>query len=155
MFFQKILQFYKFDCADFKYDYFFQIPAQKCPNKAFLVKNTQTRHFWSQIWVFLFSRKILKLDKIEGPDLKFDNSFLKFLPQNTQIRYFFSPKFSHFSFFHKMLQLDKFEGTDFKYDNIIFKVQSKITQIKHFWSQILGFLFLYQTLQQRKFKMPI
>ena len=36
--------------AYFKYDnMFFQIPVQKYQNKAFLVKNTQLRHFWSQI----------------------------------------------------------------------------------------------------------
>ena len=49
-FFGKILQIDKFEGADFKYDNrFFKILAQKYPIKAFWVKNTQIRHFWSQI----------------------------------------------------------------------------------------------------------
>ena len=30
----------------------------------------------------------LTFDKFEGDDFKYDNSFLKFLSKNTQIRYF-------------------------------------------------------------------
>ena len=49
-FFHKFLQLEKFEGADFKYDNsILKIISQKYPNKAFLVKNTQIRHFWSQI----------------------------------------------------------------------------------------------------------
>ena len=62
LFFRKILQLDKFEGADFKYDNsIFKILAQKYPNKAFLVKNSQIRHFWFQIQAFLFFRKILQL----------------------------------------------------------------------------------------------
>ena len=57
---REILQIDKFEGADFKYDdTFFQIFAQKHQNKAFLVKNTQIRHFWSQIQATFFLYKIL------------------------------------------------------------------------------------------------
>ena len=54
-----------------------KILAQKYPNKAFLVKNTQKWHFWSQIYPFLFLHKILELDKFEAADFKYENNFLK------------------------------------------------------------------------------
>ena len=41
--------------------------------------------------VVIFNASILnffKMWKIEGADFKYDNSFLKFLPKNTQMRYF-------------------------------------------------------------------
>ena len=50
MFFCETLQIEKLEDADFKYDNsFFKILAQKYPNKAFWVKNTQKWHFWFQI----------------------------------------------------------------------------------------------------------
>ena len=52
----------------------------------------------------MFVPKALQLDKFEGGDLKFDNSFLKFLPKNTQIRRFFL-KLRHFCFFKKFCNL--------------------------------------------------
>ena len=131
-----------------------------------LPKNTQIRHFWSQIQVFLFFRKILQLDKFEGADFKYDNSIFKilaqkypnkaFLVKNTQIRHFWS-QIQVFLFFRKILQLDKFEGADFKYDNSIFKILAqkypnkaflvKNSQIRHFWFQIQAFLFFRKILQ--------
>ena len=54
--------------------------------------------------------------------------------------------------FSKILEADKSEGADFKYNKNILKFQPKNTQIRHFWSQIYGFLFLHQTLQQDKSK---
>ena len=63
--------------ADFKYDtIFFQIPAQKYPNKA----------FWSQIYAFLFFHEILQLDKFEGADFKCDNSFFKIPVQQDRVK---------------------------------------------------------------------
>ena len=84
-------------------------------------KNTQVRHFWSQIYVFLFFRKILQLDKFQSADFKYGNSFLKFQPQNTQIRHFWS-QILGFLFLHQTLQQDKSKNADFKYDNIFFHI---------------------------------
>ena len=131
-----------------------------------LPKNTQIRHFWSQIQVFLFFRKILQLDKFEGADFKYDNSIFKilaqkypnkaFLVKNTQIRHFWS-QIQVFLFFRKISQLDKFEGADFKYDNSIFKILAqkypnkaflvKNSQIRHFCFQIQAFFFFRKILQ--------
>ena len=101
--------------------------GSKYENKAFLVKNTPKQHFWSQIQIFLFLNKNLQLDKFEGVDFKYDNSFLKFQPKNNKIRHFWSQN-QAFSLFQDILQLDKFKGADFKYDNSFFK---KILAQKH------------------------
>ena len=77
----KNLQLDKFEGADFKYDNSFL--KQKCPNQAFLVKNTQIIHFWFQIYAFLFFCEILQLDKFEVADFKYDNIVFKFQPKNT------------------------------------------------------------------------
>ena len=49
------------------WQYFFEIPAQKYSNKAFLVPN---------LGIFI-SHEILQLGKFEGADFKRDNSFFK------------------------------------------------------------------------------
>ena len=50
LFFREIFQIDKFEGADFKYENsFFKTLPQKCPNQAFLFKETQVTHFWSQI----------------------------------------------------------------------------------------------------------
>ena len=119
---EKKTHFDKFQGADFKYDNsFFNILAQKYPNKAFLLKNTQIRHFQSQIQAFLFFREILLLGKFEGADFKYDNIVFKFQPQNTQIRHFWS-QIQAFLFFREILQTDKSEGAGFKYDNSFLKI---------------------------------
>ena len=82
MCFRKILQLEKLQGADFKYDNsIFKILAQKYINKAFLVKNMQISHFCSQIQAFLFFRDILQLDKFEGADFKYGNSFQILAPK--------------------------------------------------------------------------
>ena len=49
IFFRKILQIDKIEDAGFKYDNrFSKCLIQNHQNKAFLVKNTQIKHFWSQ-----------------------------------------------------------------------------------------------------------
>ena len=106
----------------------------------FQPKNTQIRHFWSQIQTFSFFPEILQFDKFKGADFKYDNRFLKFLPQNTQISHFWS-HMQAFLLFHKISQIDKSEGADFKYDNSILKFQPKNTQIRHLWFQIQVFSF--------------
>ena len=63
----------------------------------------------------------LNFDKFEGADFKFNNSFLKFQPKNTQRRHFWSLGFFIFKFALKISQLDQLGGVDLKYCNIIFK----------------------------------
>ena len=41
----------------------------------FQPKNTQIRHFWSQIYGFLFLHQTFQLEKFGGVDFKFDKSF--------------------------------------------------------------------------------
>ena len=118
----------------------FDVFGQRHQNKAFSALNLE----------ILFLRKILQLDKFEGANFRYENSFLKFQPENTQIRHFWS-KMQAFSLFHEILQLGKSEGADSKYDNIIFKFQPKTTQVRLFWSQIQVFLVLRKVLQLDKF----
>ena len=66
----------------------------------FQPKNTQIRHFWSQVYAFLFFHEILQLDKFEVADFKCGNSLFK-IPNKQD-------KFKHF-----------------KYDNSIFKLWPK------------------------------
>ena len=68
----------KSEGADFKYDNsFFKWQH----------KNTKIRHFWSQIYGFLFLHQTLQQDKFEGADLKHDNNVFKLFKQ---IRHFWS-----------------------------------------------------------------
>ena len=48
---------------------------------AFLVPN---------LGIFVFCRKVLQLDKFDGADFNYDNSFLKLSPKSTQISHFWS-----------------------------------------------------------------
>ena len=56
---------------------FYKIPAQKYPNKAFLVPI-----------LMIFCTKKLNLEKFDGVYFKHGNTFLKFQPKITQIRHF-------------------------------------------------------------------
>ena len=97
--FYEIFPLDKFDSTDFKYyNIIFKSQPQKYPNKAFLVRNLrifllqllkfESVHFkynnnppksifGSNFRIFIFAPKF-KLNKIEGADFKYDNSFLKF-----------------------------------------------------------------------------
>ena len=97
------------------------------------------RHFWSQIKTFVFFCERLLLNKFEGADFKYDNSFLKILAQKSPNKAFSVPNLG-ILLFHEILQLDKFEDDDFEYDNNLFKFEPKNTQTWHFWSHIKGFL---------------
>ena len=114
--FDKELEVNKFESADLKYEnsFFIFLPQQQ-PYKAFLVKNTQIRHFWFQIYAFWVFHEILQIDKFEGVDFKYDNSFSKileqkypnkkaFLVKNTQLRHFWS-QIQRFLFLYKILKL--------------------------------------------------
>ena len=74
--------FDEFEGADFSYDNIFFFKFQ--------YKNTQIRHFWSEIYAFLFFHKILRLGKLKGADFKYDKIIFKFQPENTQIKHFLS-----------------------------------------------------------------
>ena len=50
--------------------------SSKHPNKAFLVKNTHKKFLVPNLGIFF--REILQSGKFEGPDGKFENSFLKY-----------------------------------------------------------------------------
>ena len=102
-----------------------KILAQKYPNRVFLVKNTQIRHFWSQIQAFLIFRKILLSDKFEGAVFKCGIIVFNFQLKNSQNRHFW-PRNQAFLFFCEILQINKFEAADFKYDNSFSKFQSQI-----------------------------
>ena len=54
------------------------------------------------------SQKI-NFDKTEAADFKYDNSFSKFQPKDTQTRYFWF-QISEFLFLHQSLRLNKFES---------------------------------------------
>ena len=47
-------------------------------------------YFWFKVEAFLFLRKILRIDKIEGSDLKYDNIFLKISTKSVEIKHFLS-----------------------------------------------------------------
>ena len=79
LFFSKILQLEKFGVADFKYDNI---------RFKFQAKDTQRKHFWSQILGILFYPEILQLDKFEGFDFKYDNVNFNFQPKNSKIKHF-------------------------------------------------------------------
>ena len=68
MFFGEILQFDKFEDAVSNMKIVFQNFTPKMPKQGIL------GHKFSQ----LFFEKILQFDLIEGADLRYDNSFLKF-----------------------------------------------------------------------------
>ena len=48
-------------------------------------------------------------DKLEGADFKFDNSFFKLQPKNTQIKYFW-PQIYEFSILKKKFTIRKIRG---------------------------------------------
>ena len=60
--------------ADFEYEKIFL---------KFQLKNTRIRHFWFDIWAFLFFRKILRLEKFEGADIKYFKTVFKFQREGT------------------------------------------------------------------------
>ena len=45
------------------------------------LKNTQVRHFWSEIEAFVLFSEILQIEKFEGDDFKYGNSFFIIVPK--------------------------------------------------------------------------
>ena len=97
----------------------------------------------------------MQVDKFEGADFKYGNSFFKFQSKNTLTRQFgpkfhypkstqtrhFSNRKSEFFVLHENIYFVKFEGADFKYDNGFFKFQCKNTQLKEIFVPSLIFFF--------------
>ena len=75
--------------------------------------------FDPEFYTIFFFGKILQLDKFEGVNFKYDNSFLKLLQKNNQIRQFWFHIWA-LLFSCITLKSDKFEGADF-----FFKVLAK------------------------------
>ena len=133
------LVFDKFEGADFKYDNSFL---------KFQSKNTQIRHFWSQIQVFLFLfAKFSNQTNLRVPKKAF-------LIKNTQIRHFWS-QIQAFLFFREILQLDKCEGVDFKYYNVAFKSQPKIPKSGVFGPKFWHFCFSVKFFKQTNLRVLI
>ena len=64
-------------------------------------KIIQVRHFWSQIYGFLFLDQTLQQEKFEVTNFKCDKSFFKFQSKNTQSSTF-CPKLRDFYFCTKL-----------------------------------------------------
>ena len=96
------------------WQYYFQIPAQKYPNKAFLVPNLK---------IFICTKLCSKTNSrtlISNMTIIFSISIPK-----TRKSGLFGPKFKIFYFLHVTLQQGKFEDADFKYDNGFSKLLPK------------------------------
>ena len=104
MFFGQILEFGKFEGANFKYNNSF------LKSLGFLVHNLGN----------FFLKKITKFEEFEVTDFKCDNRFSKFWLKNTQISQFWC-QICAFLFFMRNLEFE-FHGADFKYDKRFFKI---------------------------------
>ena len=118
-------------------------------------------HFWSkipkfgiflsQILAFLFLHKILQLDKLEGIDFKYNNSFLKFCRKNTQTGTF-GPKFRHYCFFVKFCKQTNLRVMISNVTIAFLILQPQNTKLWHLWCQIQAFELFHNILQLDKFK---
>ena len=99
----------------------------------------------------------MQLDKFEGADFKYDNSFFKKnLAQKYQNKAFLLPNLNIF-ILHQTLQAENFEDVDLKYDNSFFEFYPhplpENTQIKHFFCpKGKYFLLLHETSYIKKFE---
>ena len=88
----------------------------------------------------------MEIDKIEGGDFKYSNTFMKILAQKYQKKTFLVPNLDNIVFI-EILLLDKSDGCDFKYDNSFSNSYPKIPNQGIFGSkfrerQQLGFVTL-------------
>ena len=81
--------------------------------------------FWSETQFFLFLHETLQFDEFGDADFKYDNSYLKLLPKNTQICHFSLKYNKNFCFCPKICIFKTFKSVDFKYDHRIFKFLPK------------------------------
>ena len=93
----------------------FSNSSSKIPKQVAFGQNSQERHFWSQIQVFLFFCQILQLDMISGADCRYDNSFLKktLAPINPK-KAFFVQNLGIFILFPRTLAIRQIGGCRFQ-----------------------------------------
>ena len=72
------------------------------------------RRLYAKIFCLGFIK--IKIYKFEDDGYKYENNFLKFYPQNTQVRHFWC-QFQSLLFLDKTLQFNKFSCTELKYDS--------------------------------------
>ena len=99
----------------------FQSPAQKYPEKAFLVPSLK---------IFIFAPNLRK-DKSDSADFKHDNSFSNCCPKDPN-EAFLILDLRIFSFALNLF-LEKFEGVDFNYYNTLFQIPAQKYATRHFW----------------------
>ena len=119
----------------------------------FLPKNTQGRHFLSQIQAFSLFQDILQLDKFEGADFKLDNIFFQ-IPAQKYPNHTFLVQNLDFFFSSQNLQLDKSEGVDFKYDNSFFQPPAQKYQNKAFLARHLTIFIFALNFATRQIQGP-
>ena len=120
--FHDILLLDKFKGAGFKYDNSLKKKkiAQKNPNTAFLVKNSQMRLFGPKFKHFCFFTNICNQANLK---VLISNMTIMFsIPTQKYPNQAFWSKFRNIGFFREIWQKDKFEGADFKYHNSFIKV---------------------------------
>ena len=82
------MKLYKFECADFKYDNIIF---------KFQPKDTQIKHFRSQIWAFFILHLTLHQEKFKDADFKCDNIFFQIPAQKYPNMVFLVPNLEFFS----------------------------------------------------------
>ena len=109
-----------------------KILVWKYPNKAFFVPNLSC-----------FVREILQFNKFEGGNFKYDNSFWKFYPKNTQTKsigyQFFEilvQKYPNKSFWNDVEQKFGIWRCWFQIWQYLFKLLAQNYLIRHLYSQI-------------------
>ena len=152
-FFRKILQIDKIEDAGFKYDNrFSKFLIQNYQNKAFLVKNTQIKHFWSQTQAFFVFRQNSAIRQIRGSSFQIRQQFFKILVPKYPFKELFIQNLGIFVFSQIFFQLNIIEVDDFKHDNISLKLLPKNTEVRHFQSQFQVFLLFCKISQLEKFE---
>ena len=99
----------------------FKSPAQKYPEKAFLVPSLK---------IFIFAPNLHK-DKSESADFRYDNSFSNCCPKHPNEAFLMLDLRTFI--FVLYLFLEKFEGVDFNYYNTLFQIPAQKYAIRHFW----------------------
>ena len=124
-FFHDILQLDIFEGADFKqFNIVFIFP----------LKNTQIRHFWSQIKESSILHQTLQQGKIVEADFIYVNNIFKFWPKNTEIRDIFGPKCKDFYFCNKLCSQAHSRALTSNM-TMVFQIVPQSTQLRHFGVQ--------------------
>ena len=133
----KTWSFGKFEGADLKYNNsFFEISAQKCPNKAFVVPIMTISFSCKKIHISENSIELISHIAIV---------FFKTLAKAHQYKAFLVLNLFFFIFGRKFA-LWLIRGCWFQIWQQFSKFQPKDTQLRQFWSQSYIFLFLHETL---------